>query len=841
VIGLYRALLRLYPASFRAEYGDELCAAFAESVRDASPARTFLSAFADVIPNAIAAHFDIVKQDLRYAARTLRHSPGFALTAILIVALGIGANTAAFSLADFVLLRPLPYPDSDRLVQIWTGQGAYAQNEVSPPNYLDLKSMSKSFDGMGAYANVGANLSGAGLPRRVGIAQVTPDLLPFIGVPPMLGSVITPRNSASLQIAVLSHDLWRTQFDADRAIVGKVVRLDGKPFTVIGVMPPSFRFPARNIELWTPILMEKDDWEDRGNNFFRVVGKLKPGVTVEQAGAELATISARLVQQYPSENEEMLAWTHRLRDGMGPRARMLVIALCGASLCILLLACANLASLLLARGAHRAHELAIRTALGAGRERLVRQLVTETILLATIGGAAGVFLAWTVLPLLTRLVPPSLPVEVLPTIDLRVLAFAAVLIVITGLGFGVVPALREQKIGRRQRLRSALVVLEVTGSIVLLISSGLLMRAIWRIQANAPGFRTDGVLTMYTALPTPKYGPVAMRERFYRRVLEEVRAIPGVTNAAYTTGLPMVRTGGIRTVEIPGVPRDNDETASLRYATPGLFATLGIPLIRGRDIADIDTQDRKPYVAVISESLAKRHWPNQDPLGRTFKFGEAERTVVGVVGDIRVRGLEQTSEPQVYIPSAQIADNTLTGYAPQALVIRATLPVEQFLPSVRRIVAAADPEQPISEVKPLEEIVADNTAPRRVQLRVLAILSAIALLIAGVGIHGLLSLAIAQRTKELGVRRALGAQASAMVGMVLREGFRLTVIGGILGVIVAIMVGRAMSALLFGVAPTDAQTIVAAVALCSITALLGCLRPALRAARVDPMVALRES
>lgn len=833
----YRLLLRLYPASFRAEYGDELCAAFAESARRSSPARALAGAVADVAWNAAAVHLDILAQDLRYAVRTLRHSPGFAFTAILIVALGIGANTAAFSLADFVLLRPLPFPDSDRLVKVWGASNGY-QNEVSPPNYRDWQRMATTtFSGMAAHASGAANLVGVGAPRRLQLAQVTPELMPLIGVSPGLGSLIAPSNAKS-PVAVLSHDLWRTQFAADPAVIGRVIRLDGAPYTVVGVMPPAYRFPSRGIEAWIPLVSEPDDWNDRGNTFLHVIGRLRPGATLEAARAELGAVAARLEQQYPNDNKDLGVTVLRLRDLMGQRSKLLVAALFGASLCILLLACANLASLLLARAANRAREISIRTALGCGRERLVRQLVTETVLLAVIGGVAGVVVAWAGLPLLAQLVPMTLPVEEVPKISPRVIGFAAALMALTGLGFGIVPALRAQTTTGRHRLRGALVVFEVVGSIVLLISSGLLMRAIWRIQAIEPGFRSDEVMTMRTALPMPKYNTVAARQRFYDRVLGDVRAIPGVKSAAYTTGLPMVWTGGLRSVEMPGAnPRDN--LASLRYVTSSYFATMGIPLLRGRDVAATDTQ-QSLYVAVVSESLVRRHWPNQEPLGRTFKFGTKERTVVGVVGDVRVRGFEQASEPQVYIPAPQVEDNGTLGYVPVQLVIRSPLPPAQWLAEVRRIVAAADPEQPISDIRPLSDVVENATAPRRVQLRVLAILSAIALLIAGVGIHGLLSFAVAQRTNELGIRHALGAQAGEIVAMVLREGLTLALVGTAIGVAVAIAVGRTMRALLFGIAPTDAGTLAAAIALCLVTATIGCLLPAIRAARVDPIIALRE-
>jgi predicted permease len=416
-----------------------------------------------------------------------------------------------------------------------------------------------------------------------------------------------------------------------------------------------------------------------------------------------------------------------------------------------------------------------------------------------------------------------------------------VLIGLTGLGFGVLPALRQARPAAKQRLRSALVVLEITGSIVLLISSGLLMRAIWRIHAVDAGFRAEHATTMTTALPLPKYTTVAARERFYRRVLHDVRALSGIEAAGYTTGLPMERTGGIWPVVVGGTnsTRTQENSASLRFVTPGYFAAMGIPLRMGRDIAENDTFDRQ-HVAVVSESFARRQWPGQDPLGRRFGFALSERTVVGVVGDVMVRGLERSSEPQVYLSSAQVEDNNIIGYIPQDLVVRTALPLERWLAEVHRIIRAADPEQPVSRARALTEVLEGDTAPRRVQLRLLAILSAIALLIGGVGIHGLLSFAVSQRTRELGIRRALGAQTGTIVGMVLREALRLTLIGTAIGVAVALYVGRSMNALLFGVPPSDPQTIALAVALCLITALLGCLRPAVRAARVDPMVALRE-
>jgi predicted permease len=451
------------------------------------------------------------------------------------------------------------------------------------------------------------------------------------------------------------------------------------------------------------------------------------------------------------------------------------------------------------------------------------------------------------------MVPSNLPSAEQPSVDLRVLLVAAVLIGLTGLAFGVGPAVGAGKSraldalregtrtggGRTQRIRASLVIVEVAASVVLLISSGLLIRAVMRIQATDPGFHAESVLTLRTSLPRPKYDVTARRDQFYGRVLQEVRALPGVQSAAYVTGLPMSMRGGIWPVAITGdaVIRDESHSVSLRFATPQFFSTLGIPLREGRDIAEMDTREGL-FVAVVSESFAKRHWPKENAIGKRFSVAFSERMVVGVVGDVRVRGLEQSSEPQVYLPSGQVPDSSLVGYFPKELVIRSAA-AASLLPAVRRIISGVDPEQPISDVRTMTEIIADETAPRVTQLRLLGMLSAIALLIAGIGIHGLLTFTVSRRSQELGVRRALGEQAGSIVRRVLREGMALALAGVVIGVALAYPFARGMGALLVGVRPSDPMTIAAAAALCFATAIIGCLRPAIRAARVDPISALR--
>ncbi len=860
---VYDLLLRLYPASFRAEYGEEMRAIWARRRRDASgplaAAVLWIATACEVLINAAAVHWDILRQDLRYTARTLARSPGFALTAMLVLALGVGANTAAFSVTDFVLIRPLPFPEPERLVRLWEKVPGYSQMELSPANYVDWKHMSKSFDAMGAYWESSVNLVGQGDPERLEGATVTADLLPLLGVQPAMGRLFTAAEDreGAPGTLLLGYQLWQAVFGGDAGVIGRRVNLDNEPFVVIGVMPRDFHFPSRDAELWMPTRFHEhdDDFRDRNNNYLNVVARLKPGVSLDRARAEMGVVAGLLETQYP-ENKQTTASVYLLRDDMPQQSRLLLLALSGAAICVLLIACANLANLLLARGLARQRELAVRAAMGAGRERLVRQLVTESLVLALAGGALGVLVAAAAVPLLARLVPASLPIAQSPSIDLRVLIFAGLVSGLTGIGFGVLPALRACRHsdfsalregtraggGHKERLRSLLVVAEVTASVVLLVAAGLLVRALWRIEATDPGFRTGGVLTLRTALPLPKYNETARRAGFYTQVLSGVRALPGVSSAAYISFLPMVMRGGIWPVIVDGksveTQRSGAHTASLRYVTPGFFATMGIPLHRGRDVGESDSMDA-PFAAVVSESFVRRYWPDQDPLGRHFTMAFHDRMVVGVVGDIRVRGLERNSEPQVYLPCRQVPDGWLAFYPPKDLVIRSATGPGTLLPAVRRIIRGADAEQPVSDVRTMADIVEEQTASRSAQVRVLGAFAVIAFLLAGVGIHGLLSFAVSRRTQEIGVRIALGAQPGEIVKMIVRQGAVLAGAGIVPGVVLAYAAGRAMEGLLAGVQPGDALTFASAIGLCVLMTVLGSLVPALRAVRIDPISAIR--
>jgi predicted permease len=807
--------------------------------------------------NATAAHWAILMQDLRYTVRTLNRARGFALTAILVTALGVGANTAAFSVADFVLLRSLPFPEPDSLVRLCegprTGGGWGCMNQLSPANYRDLKAMSSSFEAMGAFADDAVNLVGGGEPRRLAITPVTPEVFSLLGVPPALGRVFEPGDEDAGAV-VLSHGLWQSQFGGDPAILGRTINLNGAPRTIIGVMPPTFYFPSRDKQLWTALTFREEDFANRTNTYIEAVGRLQPGVTFEQARTELAMLAARLARDYPQTNAETGISFYRMRDNMSPRFRLMLTALGGATLCLLLLTCANLANLLLARAAARERELAVRAALGAGRQRLVRQLFTESAILTLLGGAAGVVVAASSLPLFSSLVPPTLPIASQPGLDLRVLVLSASFTVLTGLGFGVLPALRAVRGtelgalreshraggGRKQRVRAVLVTVEVTMSVILLITSGLLIRAVWRVQAIDPGFVPQHVLTLRTALPRPKYDSPVRRGEFYERVLEGVRAVPGVQSAAFISGLPMVMTGIITGVEIPGqevrAPRSNG--VSHRWVTRQYFKTMGIPLRRGRDVEDSDNRDRA-WVAVVSASFAERYWPGQDPIGKTFRHRGQPRTVVGVVGDVRVRGLERNSEPQMYLPAPQVAEVSPPNFDPKDLVIRHAGQGEALVSAIRQIVHAADPEQPISDVRPMDEVLAGDTATRHAQLQVLGVLAAVAVLLSGVGIYGLLAYTVSQRSQEIGVRLALGAHPIQVGRMIFADGMRLALFGIVPGVLGAYAAARGMSALLFGVAPNDPPTFATGVGVALLMTVAGSLVPALRAVRVAPMSVLR--
>jgi putative ABC transport system permease protein len=879
IMKAYNLLLHLYPASFRNEYGEEMREVFARRQREATGpfgrAAIWLGAVPEVAGNAALVHRDILKQDLSYTGRILRRSPGFAITAILMVALGIGATTAAFSVTDFVLIRPLPFPEPAHLIKIWETTPGYPRIELSAPNYRDWKAAAKSFESMGVYHFESITITTSGEPRRLSGTSVSGDLFHTLGVAPVAGRTFTDADDVygAPGTIILSYRLWQTEFGGDPAVIGRnlvaQVDVDAAPYTVIGVMPREFHFPKSDVLFWITNRFGEGEYrpEERADNWLEAVGRLRPGVTLEQARAEMDVIAAQLRQAYPKENKNTGATVMPLGTEVSERSRLLLLALSGAAGCLLLIACTNLTNLLLARALSRRRELAVRTAIGAGRERLVRQLMTESLLLAAVGGALGIAIAVASVPLLTKLVPQTLPIAASPSVDIRVLLFAVALTALTGIAFGLAPVFRtgassdldglregvRAGSGRKERLRAALVVTEIIASVVLLVSAGLLIRALLAVQAIDPGFEPEGVLTMRTELPMPEYGRVVAREAYYARVLQDLRTVPGVKSAGFVSFLPISSfRGGTWPVTVTGDSEAGDGTrsannvAAIRFVTPGYFDTLSIPVKRGRDVTDSDSRGRQ-FVAIVSESFVKRYWPNQDPIGHHFSFGfsvvpfigASDWEIVGVVGDVRFRGLERVAEPQVYLSSRQVPDDAITFYAPRALAVRTRVPPANIAPAIRAAVRRADPKLPITEMQTLADLVDLETASRAVQVRVLSAFAIVAFILAAIGMHGLLSFAVSQRVQEIGVRRALGAQSRDILSMVVWRGVILAIAGVIPGVALSYAVGRSMEALLAGVRPADALTLASAVGLTVLMALIGSLAPTLRALRVDPITALR--
>jgi putative ABC transport system permease protein len=851
---LYRLLLRLFPASFRAAYGEEMCAVFAARRRSENVVVLWANTIPDLVVNAARIQFDVLRQDLPWALRSLRRAPRFAATVIAVSALGIGAGTAAFSLLDHVLLRPLPFFDPDRIVLLYQTdlRRGYARFEMSPANLADWRATSTSFESSGAYGTARVTLTGEGDPRQLNIAAFTSGVFETLGVEPIAGRLLDTNDDSldAPDVAVLSFGLAGALFGDATSALGRTLNLNDRVRTVIGVMPAGFSFPSREVALWLPYRFTPTELASRRDFRLAGIARLGSGVSVEQARGEADLIATRLEREHPDDNAGLGVTVIEMRAALtSTQSRTLVLAVFGAAVCVILTACGNLATLLFVRVMMRRQETAVRIALGAGRERLVRQLLTESVVLAAIGGTIGVVLAVTGTPLLARLVPDALPVADLPGADLRVLAFATILTLATSIAFGVGPAVRSSggsdvdalrsrssTDSRTTRARAAFVAAQVCGTVILLVCTGLLLEAMWRVQSVDPGFRSDRVLTLRTDLSFPKYGPIEARRELYSSVLDRARALPGVVDASYTSFLPMVFGGGIFSASTAEDP--DDIAVSIRFITPDYFATLGIPLLDGRDVTDRDDSSA-PLVAVISQSLASRLWPGQSAIGRQVDVEVVGSgwTVVGVVGDVSVRGLERSSEPQMYFPFQQ--QQYLNFYAPKDLAIRTADDPMTLIPGIREIIRQADPGLVISDVRLFDDVVASQTGSRRAQLNVLGIFAGVAFLLAAVGIHGLLSYAVSTRTKEVGVRLALGAQQQDVLKMFFGQALKLCAGGAALAVPLAYAAGRALEPVLFGVGPGNLAIYAAAVVLALAMAVAASLGPAARAARVEPAVAVR--
>jgi predicted permease len=802
-------------------------------------------------------------QDVKYGTRALWRQPGFTLVAVLTLALGIGANTAIFSLVNAVLLRPLPFREPERLVMVWedAAQLGFPKNTPAPANYVDWKTQTRSFEGMAALMPADYNLTGQGEPQRITAHAVTADLFPLLGVKPARGRGFTAEEEkpGSDGVVIISDGLWRDTFGADPALVGRDIMLNGAKRTVVGVMPGGFQFLDRDVRLWVPLAQAPEDWANRGGHYLEVVARMKPGVTVEQADADVKTVMARISRDNPEEAADLGAYVLPMRDELAGEVRRPLLMLVVAVAFVLLIACANIAGLLLSRSAARRREIAVRVALGAGRWRIVRQLLTESALLSTAGAAAGVLLALWSFAFLRRLIPPSMALAASLGIDARALLFTLVVSLITATLFGLAPALQASGFepgdtlkqgggrggvgGAARRLRGAFVVAEVALSLVLLVGAGLLIQSLNRLRGQYEGMKPENVLTLRTVLPQNRYAEHAQRESFYDNVLGRVRALPGVVSAGYTTAVPLAWKGGTSgfTVEGQPPPPGLGNDANERLVTAGYLQTLGDSLKAGRYIEESDGPRSLP-AAVVNEAFARAYLPGGDAVGKRFKVGGPDSTrpwltVVGVVSDVRQMGLDAPVKPEMYLPYRQTDYHQW--FAPSYLVIRTTVEPESLAAAVRREVYAVDPEQPVSNVQTMAAILGDEAEQRQTGMTLLAVFAGVALLLSSLGIYGVLSFFVVQHTQEIGVRLALGAQRSSILALVLRRGMRLALLGVALGLAGALALTRLIQSQLFGVSAADPLTYAGIALLLACVALAACLIPARRATKVDPLVALR--
>jgi putative ABC transport system permease protein len=795
-------------------------------------------------------------EDLRFAIRILAKSPGFATVAVLAMALGIGANTSMFTFVNAYLLRALPIPEPDRLILIsHSRQGSLATAPY--PDLEDWRAQSRSFTGIAAYQNATFSLTGDGEPERYRGARVSAEYFRILGISPALGRDFRAEEDAAggPGAVILGYNLWQTRYGGAPDIAGRTLRIEGRPHTVAGVLPRGIRFPP-DTELYTPLAIDPAQ-APRGRRFLTGVGRLKPGVAIEQARAEMDTIAARLASQYADTNAGWGVSLMDVREAIvrGPRPSMYILST--AVVFVLLIACANLANLLLARSTSRAREIAIRSALGAGRFRIVRQMLTESVLLALAGAALGLFVSdWG-----TKALTATMPSYMLPPHEVRtdaaVFTFTIVLAVLTGILFGLAPAIELSRTRvnetlkegtrsgggfHRGRLRSAFVVTEIAFSVMLLVGAGLLIKSFARIQLTDLGFRPDGLMTMQIAPPQTKYSTPEQRGGFFRDLLERLETVSGVEAAAATNSLP-VASGGIGDDFLvegrPAPARGENVFAMIRSVNPGYFRAMQIPIHKGRPFTAQDGAGALP-VAIVNETFASRIFPNEDPVGRRIridadpKSANAWLTIAGVAADVRHYGVETQPYLEIYQSYLQAPPESMYF----ALRARSGMPVSLAAP-MRAAVRAMDRDQPVANLRSMERVVADRVAVSRTVTMMLAIFAGIALLLAVMGVYGVVSYSVGQRRQEIGVRMALGANGTDVVALIVRHGLKLAAIGVVLGVAGAFAITRLMAAMLYGVSPRDLAIFVLAPAILTATVFAASYFPARRAARIEPVAALR--
>ena len=800
-----------------------------------------------------------LRHDIVYAIRKLRTAPAFTITVILTLALGIGANTAIFSVVDGVLLRPLPLREPDRIMRlrfIYNGE----PDAGAPPELQDFRARSRTMESLAMYQGQAVNLvrDGADPEQLVGV-MVSANWFRLLGISPELGRTFTEGEDSegAPKVAMLSDVVWRRDFNADRGIIGRAIRVNGEQVTVVGIVPPGSGYPF-SAEIWTPLVFTSRELSDanRGARYLSMIGRLRPGATADQARTELSQIGAGIARAFPDKYKTLTLDPVPLQESIVGELKQPLLVIMGAVAFVLLIACANVANLFLVRATGRESEMAVRAALGAGRSRLVRQLVTESILLSLLGGAAGLLLANWGMKFLLRLAPPNLPRVNTATIDRVALLITLGIAVVTGLVFGLLPALhlggdvasalRAGARGTRTRhvstrVRGAIVVTEVALAVMLLVGAGLLLRSFQQLLSIDPGFRPDHVLTFRVALPERAYPSDTADRNFVTALDERLRALPGVRQVGMASALPLDGSDFTLSFKVrgrPPVPANDEPATQVVSATPEFLAAMGVPVLRGRPYGR-DAQPGTPKVVVVSRAFVRRFFPNEEPLGQYIDLGWSQNgdrrggTIIGVVGDVKQGALTQETPPLLYLPYAQAPLASLR------IVVQTSVPPSSMTKSVRSAVRDVDRELPVFAIRPLEDYVATSIGPQRFYATLVAIFAAVALALAAVGLYGVIAYAVSQRTHELGVRVALGATSSRIASMVVTQGLSLTIGGAIAGVLAAVLVTRVLSALLYGVSALDPVTFVVVLLVLLAVATVASYVPARRAARVDPLVAMR--
>ncbi|HET6976473.1 MAG TPA: ABC transporter permease [Pyrinomonadaceae bacterium] len=792
-------------------------------------------------------------QDLRYGIRMMAKRPGFTLIAALTLALGIGANTAIFSAVNAVLLKPLPFPESEQLIDLAETFKPDGYGSVSVPTLEDWKNQNTVFTAISAYSGTSFNLEGGDTPQRIPGLNIGANYFDVLGVKPALGRAFLQGEDVAgrERVVILSDQLWRRSFGADPQIVNQTIALNGQKFTVVGVMPPELASLYRGVQMWSPLVFPEKDRLNREEHKYLVIGRLKSGVTLAQAREQMNTIAQRLEAQYKNGRGIRLMQIEELWVA-GVRSTLLMMMVAVGF--VLLIACTNVANLLLARATVRRREIGIRVALGAGRARLIQQFLTEGLLLSVIGGALGIALAWWTMGVLGKIAFPFLPRSQDIRIDGRVLVFTVAVSVLTSLVFGLIPSLQAGKTDVQETLkeggntvtagvvggwlRPALVVVEVAAAVVLLIGAGLMIRSVMRIREVEPGLRPQNLLTAKVTLPREKYTDVDSAIRFHQQVLERVQHLPGVQSAGLISHLPIEEMGYNANVAVEGktYPPNESPLVEFRVVSNDYFETAGIPLLRGRVFSNQEGDD-KQAVVVINETMSKQIWPGEDPIGKRLR-DEDPVTVIGVVGDVKNYGLLRQPAAEMYAPY------TLKKFWPDMrwnmrLLVRSSLDNNDIVAAVRHEVQAVDPAQPIYGVQTMNLVIENTVRDKSMNTTLLSVFAGVSLLLAVIGVYGVMSYTVAQHTREIGIRMALGARPRSILKLILGRGFVLVTVGVGIGVLASFGLTRFIENMLFGVTPTDPLTFVAIITLLSFVALLACLIPAQRAMRVDPIVVLR--